>query len=183
MNRETYVTLDDSELISLIKKGEIEVFGILYERYLNLIYRYIRCRVSEDHSAEDLTEVVFLKAFEALDRYQERGWPFSAFLYQIARNQLADHHRGQPNEVSLEEAQDLESTDADIDESVIVDERVRVLQEALEELPEDYQEVIRLRLLLDLTTTEVAVHLNRSEGAIRILLHRAIAALRKQVSE
>ena len=183
MNRETYVTLDDSELISLIKKGEIEVFGILYERYLNLIYRYIRCRVSEEHSAEDLTEVVFLKAFEALDRYQERGWPFSAFLYQIARNQLADHHRGQPNEVSLEEAQDLESTDADMDERVIVDEKVRGMQEALEELPEDYQEVIRLRLLLDLTTTEVAVHLNRSEGAIRILLHRAIAALRKQVSQ
>jgi len=177
------VTLDDSELISLIKKGELEVFGILYERYLSLIYRYIRCRVSEDHSAEDLTEVIFLKAFEALDRYQERGWPFSAFLYQIARNQLADHYRSQPNEVSLDEAQDLESTDADMDERVMVDEKVRVLQEALEELPEDYQEVIRLRLLLDLTTTEVAVHLNRSEGAIRILLHRAITALRKQVSQ
>ena len=161
--------------------GEIELFGILYERYLDLIYRYIRCRVSEDRSAEDLTEVVFLKGFEALNRYREQGWPFSAYLYQIARNQLADHYRSQQDDVPLEEAKDLESTDADMDERVMVDEKVQILRDALEELPEDYQEVIRLRLLLDLTTTEVASHLNRSEGAVRILLHRAITALRKQV--
>jgi RNA polymerase sigma-70 factor (ECF subfamily) len=183
MSRETYVTLKDSELISRIKQGEIEVYGILYERYLNLIYKYIRSRVSEDRSAEDLTEIVFLKGFEALDRYQERGWPFSAFLYQIARNQLADHYRGEQDQVSLEEAKDLEATDLDMDESILVDEKVQILREALEKLPEDYQEVIRLRLLLDLTTSEVALHMNRSEGAVRILLHRAIAALRKRISQ
>jgi RNA polymerase sigma-70 factor (ECF subfamily) len=183
MNRETYVTLDDSELISRIKLGEIELFGILYERYLDLIYRYIRCRVSEDRSAEDLTEIVFLKGFEAMNRYQERGWPFSAYLYQIARHQLADHYRSQQDEVPLEDALDLESKDAAMDEHVMVEEKVQILRGALDELPEDYQEVIRLRLLLDLTTTEVAVHMDRSEGAVRILLHRAIAALRKQVTQ
>jgi RNA polymerase sigma-70 factor (ECF subfamily) len=181
MNRETYVTLEDDELISRIKNGELEVFGVLFERYLNLIYKYVRCRVSEDQEAEDLTEIVFLKAYEALDRYQERGWPFSSFLYQIARNQLADYYRAQPKEVSLEEAKDLEAVDLDLEERAIVSEKVQILREGLEKLPEDYQEVIRLRLLLDLTTTEVAASLNRSKGAVRILLHRALAALRKQV--
>ena len=80
------------------------------------------------------------------------------------------------------EAKELESSDASLDEQVMVDEEVEKLQKALEALPEDYQEVIRLRILLDLTTSEVATHFNRSEGAVRILLHRAIEALRKQVS-
>jgi RNA polymerase sigma-70 factor (ECF subfamily) len=85
--------------------------------------------------------------------------------------------------VSLAEAQDLEATDSDMDERVMVDEKIQLLREALVELPEDYQEVIRLRLLLDLTTTEVAAYLNRSEGAIRVLFHRALIALRKQVMQ
>jgi len=181
MNRERNKEPKDSELISRVKEGEIEAFGELYERYIDLIYRYIRCRVSDVGAAEDLAEVVFLKAFEALDRYQERGWPFSAFLYQIARNQLADHFRRRRDEIPLEDVHHLEAPGKDLDYSVMVEERIQVLQDALEKLPEDYQEVIRLRLLLDVPTEEVAVYLKRSEGAIRVLLHRALKTLRNQV--
>ncbi len=181
MNRESNKGPKDSELISRAKEGEIEAFGELYQRYIDLIYRYIRSRVSEDGSAEDLTEMVFLKAFETLDRYQERGWPFSSFLYKVARNQLADHYRRQKDEVSLEEANDLEAPTNSLDRGAILDERIQVLQNALEKLPEDYQEIIRLRVLLEIPTPDVAAILNRSEGAIRVLLHRALKALRKQM--
>lgn len=182
MNREENMPSKDSELISQAKEGDTDAFGVLYERYIDLIYRYIRCRVAEDHTAEDLTETVFLKAFQAIDRYKERGWPFSAFLYQVARNQLTDHYRRQRDEISLEEVSDLEAPGNKLDRAVIVDERFHVLRGALEKLPEDYQEVIRLRILLDIPSPEVAAYLKRSEGAIRVLLHRALKALRKQVS-
>lgn len=183
MNRKTHPLPQDSELISRAKAGDIEAYGELYERYIDLMYRYLRSRVTEDQTAEDLTEVVFLKAFQSLDRYQERGWPFSSFLYQIARNQLADHYRRLRDEVSLEEAQDLQAPDNDLTRTAVVDERLLILQDALEKLPEDYQEIIRLRLLLELPTPDVAAILNRSEGAIRVLLHRALKALRKQMKQ
>jgi RNA polymerase sigma-70 factor (ECF subfamily) len=181
MNREIIKEPRDSELISRAKEGEMEAFGELYERYINLIFRYLRCRVSEDQTAEDLAEVVFLKAFESLDRYQERGWPFSSFLYQVARNQLADYYRRQRDEVPLDEVLDLEAPAVSLDRDAILDENIRVLQDALKKIPEDYQEIIRLRLLLELPTPDVAAILNRSEGAIRVLLHRALKALRKQI--
>ncbi len=73
--------LDDARLIERAKQGEVEAFGCLYERYLELIYRYIRTRVAEDRTAEDLTETVFLRSFESLSRYKEKGLRFSAFLY------------------------------------------------------------------------------------------------------
>jgi RNA polymerase sigma-70 factor (ECF subfamily) len=183
MNRETYPLPQDSELISQAKAGDIEAYGELYERYIDLMYRYLRSRVTEDQTAEDLTEIVFLKAFQSLDRYQERGWPFSSFLYQIARNQLADYYRRQRDEVPLEEAQDLEAPNNDLARTAVLDERILILQDALDKLPEDYQEIIRLRLLLELPTPDVATILNRSEGAIRVLLHRALKALRKLMKQ
>ena len=183
MNRDSNQEPKDSDLISRAKEGDFEAFGELYQRYVDLIYRYIRTRVSENRSAEDLTEMVFLKAFEALDRYQERGWPFSSFLYHVARNQLADHYRRQRDEVPLEEAYDLEASPEFPNREDGVIDRVHALQKALEKLPEDYQEIIRLRILLELSTSEVAAILDRSEGAIRVLLHRALKALRKQIEQ
>lgn len=181
MNRESKKEPNDSELVSRAKEGEIEAFGELYERYIDLIYRYLRCRVSEDQTAEDIAEVVFLKAFEALDRYQERGWPFSSFLYQIARNQLADHYRRQRDELPLEDVQDMEAPPNSLDGDAIMEEQIQMLQNALRKLPEDYQEIIRLRVLLEMSTPDVAAILKRSEGAIRVLLHRALKALQKLI--
>jgi RNA polymerase sigma-70 factor (ECF subfamily) len=182
MNRELFAEPEDSELISQAKEGKIDAFGALYERYIDLIFRYLRCRVSETQTAEDLAEVVFLKAFESLDRYHEKGWPFSAFLYQVARNQLADHYRRQREEIPLEEIRDLEVTDLDGDRNRLHDERIPAIEDALKELSEDYQEIIRLRILLEIPTPQVAAFLNRSEGAIRVQLHRALKALRKKLT-
>ncbi|NIM93580.1 MAG: sigma-70 family RNA polymerase sigma factor [Anaerolineales bacterium] len=182
MSEETYVP-EDFELVTLAKGGETEAFGVLYERYVDPIYRYIRVRVSEDETAEDLTELVFLRSFKSLDRYKERGLPFSAFLYRIAKNLIVDHYREQKEEVSLEAVAEIESSAQPMDERVMITERVEEVQRALVELPSDYQEVIRLRVLLELPTETTADWLNRSEGAVRVLLHRALKAVRERVSE
>lgn len=173
----------DAELIAQAQSGEIEAFGELYARYLDPIFRYIRSRVDETVDAEDLCEAVFLRTFEALDRYQERGHPFSAYLYQVARNQLADHYRTREIPVDLEQVSEPTASDADPEAAYAQRERVLDAVRSLGTLREDYQEVIRLRIVLELPTSTVAVWMDRSPGAVRVLLHRALIALRQELDE
>lgn len=171
---------DDAHLISLAKAGDIEAFGELYTRYLDPIFRYIRTRVSEEQTAEDLTEETFLRAFKALDKYEERGLPFSAFLYRVTKNLLADHYRKLKEETALEDAHQTPAPGIHADDKIIRAERYIMLGRAYGQLPEDYQEVIRLRIILGISTSDAATWMNRSEGALRVLLHRALKALREQ---
>lgn len=173
----------DSELISRAQSGDADAFGELYLRYLNPIYRYIRMRVGDNHTAEDLTEMVFLRSFESLPGYRERGHPFSAFLYRVARNMLVDHYRSNRAEVPLEEADLREGEHAGLEEGVIRRDRDQAILSAISSLPFDYQEVIRLRVAMALPTPTVAEWMGRSEVSVRVLLHRALKALRKKVDE
>ncbi len=181
MSEEIIQTLDDARLIERAKRGEVEAFGCLYERYLESIYRYIRTRVAEDRTAEDLTETVFLRSYESLSRYKEKGLRFSAFLYQIARNLLVDHYRQKEEELPLESADQISVSPSRIDDIIVIQDQVDRLRVGLEALPEEYREIIRLRVLLELSTAECAQWTGRSEGAVRVLLHRAMKALKRQV--
>ncbi len=181
MSEEIIQTLDDARLIERAKRGEVEAFGCLYERYLESIYRYIRTRVAEDRTAEDLTETVFLRSYESLSRYKEKGLRFSAFLYQIARNLLVDHYRQKEEELPLESADQISVSPSRIDDIIVIQDQVDRLRVGLEALPEEYREIIRLRVLLELSTAECAQWIGRSEGAVRVLLHRAMKALKRQV--
>ena len=101
MSEEAITLLEDVELIELVKSGDLDAFGVLYERYLGPIYRYITTRVSDEQDAEDLTEHVFLRSFESLNRYEDRGLPYSAFLYRVARNVLIDHYRSRVDDAQV----------------------------------------------------------------------------------
>jgi RNA polymerase sigma-70 factor (ECF subfamily) len=173
--------LDEEELIARARQGDREAFADLYQRYLPMIYAYVRARVFDDHDAEDLAEQVFLRAFQTLSRYEGRGWPYSAFLYRIARNLLVDHIRRSRPALPVEAAEEHPDPGQSADEALIQREERRRLQQALERLPADYQEVIRLRLLLSLPTATAAHWLGRSEGAVRVLLYRAMQALRREL--
>jgi RNA polymerase sigma-70 factor (ECF subfamily) len=182
-DEEVFIAPDDAELIIRAKDGELDAFGELYTRHIGPIYRYIRLRVSDEQIAEDLAEDVFLRAFKAIGTYKERGLPFSAFLFRITRNLLVDHYRTGDRESSLETADDMASLAPALDEVLIMQDRVHAIQKAFPSLPEDYQEVIRLRVLLTMPTPSVAALMDRSEGAVRVLLHRALTALRERVIE
>jgi RNA polymerase sigma-70 factor (ECF subfamily) len=171
----------DAELLARAKGGEVESFGQIYVRYLRPIYLYLRSRVADEKDAEDLTEMVFLRAFQSLPRYQERGLPFSAFLYQVARRLLIDHFRKVRREVPLDEAKAEPGTPDHPDTRMEKDLDVSAVVDAMGRLPDSYQEVIRLRVLLGMPTKEAAAWLGRSEGATRILLHRALYSLRRAV--
>jgi len=173
--------LDEDELIARARQGDRDAFADLYQRYLPMIYAYVRARVFDDHDAEDLTEQVFLRAFQTLSRYEGRGWPYSAFLYRIARNLLVDHIRHARPALPVEAAEAHPDPAPSADEALIQHEERRRLHQALDRLPADYQEVIRLRLLMSLPTNTAAQWLGRSEGAVRVLLYRAMQALRREL--
>lgn len=181
MDEQARAERSDAELIALAKGGEAEAFGELYRRYLDPIYRYVQVRVSDDSLAEDLSEMVFLRAFETLGSYRERGHPFSAFLYRVARNLVVDHYRRR-EELSLEHAPE-QAGPMDVAGEVARREQLRSVQAALAKLPEDHQEVIRLRVVLGLPTAEAATWMGRSEGAVRVLLHRALKSLRERLGD
>src|SRR3990170_4792475 len=98
-------TPSDSDLVARARAGEVEAFGQLYLRYFDPIFRYLRTRLADAQDAEDMAETVFLRAYQSLPNYRERGWPFSAFLYQVARNALTDHYRQRRPETELSQAE------------------------------------------------------------------------------
>ena len=171
----------DTDLIRLAQAGDREAFGELYQRYLPQIFGYIRLRVSTERDAEDLTEMVFLKSFQAIPRYEDRGVPFAAFLYKVARHAVVDSYRSQQAHVPLEEAE-RHPDDAPGAETLLMDDEQKAeALAALARLPERYQEVIRLRVLLGVPTETVAASMGTSPTAVRVLLHRALKALRKTI--
>jgi RNA polymerase sigma-70 factor (ECF subfamily) len=173
--------VQDSLLIRQAKRGDRSAFGALYERYVDPIFRYVRSRVDDDHTAEDLTEAVFLRSFEAIGTYRDRGLRYSAYLYQVARNLLIDHYRREEDALSLERAESLLADESSTDDEIIRREQAATIRRAIDRLPEEYQEIIRLRVLLEIPTAEAAEWLKRSEGATRVLLHRALKALKREV--
>ena len=137
--------------------------------------------MARDQDAEDLTENVFVRSYESLDKYQERGWPYSAFLYQVARNMLVDHYRQENGAQLVELDEPLASTDPTMEQRMLQSDFAQEATAAVSELPEDYQEIIRLRILMGISTKRAAEWMDRSEGATRVLLHRALKALREQL--
>jgi RNA polymerase sigma-70 factor (ECF subfamily) len=183
MSEGTDAPVPDSDLISRAQSGDADAFGELYQRYVDPIYRYIRLRLDDTRTAEDMTEMVFLRSFEALPSYRERGHPFSAFLYRVARNMLVDHYRAKRAHVPLDEAELEEGERLAPEDDLIKQHHDQIVRKALASLPSDYQEVIRLRVVMALPTPNVASWMGRSEGSVRVLLHRALKALRKKVDE
>jgi RNA polymerase sigma-70 factor (ECF subfamily) len=175
--------LDDALLIKRAKSGDQQAYGDLYERYVDPIFRYIRSRVEDVQTAEDLTEAVFLRSFEAIGKYRDKGLRYSAYLYQVARNLLVDHYRRVENTLPIESAEHQLDDAQSADEAIILQEQAASLRAALDQLPEEYQEIIRLRVLLEVSTAESAQWMKRSEGATRVLLHRALKALKRELDD
>lgn len=183
MSKNGRPSVQDADLVSRVQGGEAEAFGLLYERYVDQIFRYIRSRVGDERDAEDLTESVFLKGYESVHDYEDRGYPYSAFLYQVARNVLVDHYRQASEATGLEEIEPIAADVPDMESRIVDKEQYQTITHAMTSLSEDYQEVIRLRVLLALPTAMAASWLDRSEGATRVLLYRALNSLKEELSK
>ncbi len=168
---------DDEQIINKVKNGDAEAFGVLYEQYADTIFRYIYSHLENRLDAEDLTEEIFIRAWRALPKYDERGLPFTAFLFRIARNSLIDFYRQKKPLQSIEDIE-LQSSHAGPEETVELIFENQDLRDTIAKLREDYRNVLIFRFLSELSPEETAQVMQRSVGAVRVLQHRALSMLR-----
>ena len=174
--------MDDEALDRLVaeaKAGDREAFGRIFDAYAAPVHRFIASRVNRPSDAEDLTQLVFVKALEALPRYEARGIPFGGWLFRLARNAIIDQIRTQKDHLPLLAAVTRETDEAGPDQRAALHEDLDRVADALHELTDDQREVIELRFFAGLSTAEAAMVMGRQEGTIRGLQFRAIESLRK----
>lgn len=171
---------DEERVINQVKSGDTDAFGMLYDQYAEVIFRYVYSHLENRLDAEDMTEEIFLRAWRALPKYDERGLPFSAFLFRIARNTLVDYYRQHKVVQSIDDME-LQSHEAGPEEVVDTQIENLDLRKKIAELREDYRNVIIFRFLSGLSPEETAQLMQRSVGAIRVLQHRALSALKDKM--
>lgn len=174
---------DDVDLVKNAQSGKADAFGEIYERYAQAVFRFFSSRLDNTLDAEDLTEEVFLRVWRSLPKYNEKGIPFTAFLFRIANNALIDHYRWVNNpsrEGYLEGERVLDTHNNPEDVTAENIERAE-LRKVLDQLRDDYRDVLILRFLSELTPLETAKVMDRSVGAIRILQHRALTVVRNLI--
>lgn len=176
-------TLPEDQILSLAAQGDSEAFGCLYERYVERIFNYVYYRTGNSDDAEDLTARVFQRALKHIQRYNDRGLPFSAWLYRIAHNLVANWHRDRSRrqEIPLNDAPLIAQGEAP-EPRVMRSQREESLLRLLRSLPAERQALLIFKFVDDLSNAEIGAILGRSEGAIKSLYHRTLLSLREQVS-
>jgi len=174
----------EEKLIQSAVGGDSSAFGSLYDHYQPAIYRFIAVKVGSREEAEDITHHVFMSAWAKVGTYKHRGHPFSSWLYQIARNMVIDHYRSKRDDVSLDKLDpDSSIIPAVAQSDLSIKLELEKVHLAIKELKPEYQDVIILRFIEDLSLKEVSVILKKSEGAVKLAQHRAIKELKKKLGD
>ena len=170
---------DDPDLADVhAAQHDRAAFAALYRRYVERVYGYCFYLLGDHHDAEDATERTFLAALGAIDRFRDDGATFRAWLFRIAHNELANslRQRRRRRTTPLEDGPEP-MDDADPARLVGVAEDARRLRSAVSRLSDDRRQVVVLRFVDGLSAREIGVVLGRSEGAVRVLQHRALRDL------
>ena len=176
--------IDDEALERLVrdaKGGDSWAFGRIFDEFNLPVYRFIASRVHRPSDAEDLTQLVFVKALEALPRYEQRGIPFGGWLFRLARNTVIDHVRTHREHADLAAVAERPSSMAGPDEIASLHGDLDAVARALADLTDEQREAIELRFFAGLSAREAAEVMGKQEGTIRGLQFRAIGALRRSL--
>lgn len=165
------------------QQGDNHSFGKLYDYHFDAIFRFIYYRTNHQQTAEDLTEEVFLKAYRSLATLKGGTETLRGWLYSIARNTIIDHYRKAKETINLDALEELPSyEDSVVDRLEASDDTVALL-ETLKKLSSEQQTILKLRFFENLSITEIATTLNKSEGNIRIIQHRGLQQLKKLLTK
>jgi RNA polymerase sigma-70 factor (ECF subfamily) len=180
--------LEQEKHLVELAKNDIEAFGELYDRYYSQIIGYVLKRTASIEVAQDITSEVFFKALNNLHKFHWRGIPFSAWLYRIAGNEVANHFRrnGQ-QQLELDKiSKYLDFSEPSSESELLAAEAelkkaedFLVLHEIIAQLPARYQEVIVLRFFENKRVHEISQILGKREGTVKSLLHRGLEKMRK----
>ncbi len=177
-------SIDEKALIERAKEDK-EAFGQLYEIYVDRIYNYVYYRTGNVADAEDLTAKIFVRAMKHIPRYQDKGVPFSAWLYRIAHNLVANWHRDNSRRqmIALDDITHWHVGDESPEFATQLMEDKALLLAAIRRLPADRQELLILKFVERLSNAEIGDIMGRSEGAIKSLYHRTLLSLREDLFE
>lgn len=169
-------------IVDAARAGSDAALSELYSLYFPRVYRYILARTGNQYDAEDLTEEVFMKVLEAIERFEWREAPFSAWLFRIAHNAVIsqrrkDGARGRSGPLTEGLALDSQGPDELVENRLALNE----IMEAAQKLPEAQRQVIALRFGAGLSVAETARAMNKGEGNVKVIQHKAIAKLREMV--
>ena len=177
--------IPDDEVLKDAISGDQEAFSILYNRYVEKIYNYIYYRTGSTLDAEDLTAKVFFRALGHIQNYKYRGVPFSAWLYRIAHNLVANWHRdnSRRKEVSIEDHLNYQEGSEHPESLLVISQENEWIMKAIKQLPPERQQLVILKFVERMSNAEIAMILGRSEGAIKSLYHRTLISLRKKTEK
>lgn len=167
----------EQQALAAIQAGQTEQFVVLYDLYIDKIYRFLFFRVHHKELAEDLTSQTFLQAYDKIHQYNADKGAFGAWLYRVARNLMIDEMRRKKPTDNIDNHYDLQdktNIEADTDRELTSE----AVQKFLGTLPEDARELITLRLWDELSYAEIAVLTGKSEGALKMQFSRLIKELR-----
>lgn len=174
---------DERHTVTRAQRGDEEAVTLLYERYVDTIYTYIHYRVESAEIAEDLTSEVFLRMVRNLRGFTDRGLPFKAWLFRIAANLVTDHYRHSNKRTIMPIHEYFESDDPNPFEQVVEDQEQRDIQLALKTLPAQYQDLLILHFVDDLSYDEIVKVMNKSPAALRAMQYRALKSLAQQLDK
>ncbi|MBD3330987.1 sigma-70 family RNA polymerase sigma factor [Candidatus Peregrinibacteria bacterium] len=169
-------------LVEKIKKGDQNSYSALYDIFIDPIYRYVYFRVNKS-DAEDLTETVFLKVWENIKKYKKGKASFSSWIFRIAHNLVVDYYRVNKNKLTSELTINIPDYKREHNPIKVTENLMHqdVLRAAINKLKKNYQEIIILKFINECSNSEISDMLKKSEGSLRILQHRALKALRKEL--
>ncbi len=181
--RNTDVTSDVDLSVEGAIGGDADAFGRLYDMYVDRVYRHVYYRVGSTEDAEDLTQQVFLKAWQAIGRYKKTSSPFLAWLMRISHNLVIDFYRSKKDKAYLDfeiAASDSHSSPERVAEMEFDQQQLR---RAILQLPAEQQQVIMMGFIEGFSHAEIASALGKSEGAVRVIQHRALKRMRNILEE
>ena len=169
----------EQTLVARAIEGDANAFGVLYSRHLDAIYRHVYFRVADVSLAEDLTEEVFVRAWTGMSKYKPQGHRFTSWLYRIAQNLIVDHYRKHSRRPQVDDPETELLPDSQLlpEDQISFQQDFEGLANAVQQLGSDEQQVIILRFVEGLSHREVAEVIGKSEGASRVIQHRALEAL------
>jgi RNA polymerase sigma-70 factor, ECF subfamily len=175
----------EDEVLALASQGDRDAFGRLYEHYVERIFNYVYYRTGNSHDAEDLTARVFQRAMNHIVNYTDRGVPFSAWLYRIAHNLVANWHRdrSRKQEIPLDDLPILPMKGDHPERNLVRSQEEESLLRMIRKLPPERQNLLILKFVENMSNAEIGKIMGRSEGAVKSLYHRTLLALRDQLED
>jgi RNA polymerase sigma-70 factor (ECF subfamily) len=170
------------ELVERAQAGDRDALEELYLEHFDRIYSYLHMTVGNRHDAEDLTTQTFLRMLESIGRFQWGTAPFSAWLFRIAHNLAMDHFRARRRWQPEEEVPEPDQVESSAEEEALKILSSESMFDLIEQLSDEQRQVLILKFVFDFSNLEAATVLDKTEGAVKSLQHRALASLQKHVA-